>query len=171
MRVLIYKRTHNGDPDVNGCFGVNDCMGIVRARDFDAVIGIGGVGPEAQANGISGQINWVGIGPHKTYVRGKREPEVTFDHFVYFGTDGPDFRVLAPVLAGRMYETNVRSVLRGLTAREREEMVGIVQSAADEPPSPAWRGAARSVNSAHRCSTIRPTTRPTCTGPSSAVSA
>jgi hypothetical protein len=31
MRTLIYKRTHTGDPDANGCFGIYDCMGRVRA--------------------------------------------------------------------------------------------------------------------------------------------
>ena len=49
MKVLVYKRTHNGDPDANGCFGAYDCMGTVRDRQYDAVIGVGGIGPEAQA--------------------------------------------------------------------------------------------------------------------------
>jgi hypothetical protein len=31
VRVLVYKRTHNGDPDQFGCFGVHDCMGEVGA--------------------------------------------------------------------------------------------------------------------------------------------
>ncbi len=70
MRVLVYKRTHNGDPDAHGCFGAFDCMGTVRDREYDAVIGVGGIGPEAQSNGIDRQINWIGIGPHKRYVRG-----------------------------------------------------------------------------------------------------
>ena len=49
-RTLIYKRTHTGDPDPKaGVFGNNDCMGTVRKRDFDAVIGIGGIGPEPKA--------------------------------------------------------------------------------------------------------------------------
>jgi hypothetical protein len=30
MRVLVYKRTHNGDPDASGCFGAYDCIGTVR---------------------------------------------------------------------------------------------------------------------------------------------
>ena len=50
VRILIYKRTHNGDPDAKGCFGACDCMGSVRSRSFDAVIGVGGIGPEAQAS-------------------------------------------------------------------------------------------------------------------------
>lgn len=43
MRILAYKRTHTGDPDANGVFGVNDCMGRVRSLEFDAVIGVGGL--------------------------------------------------------------------------------------------------------------------------------
>lgn len=135
MRVLVYKRTHNGDPDANGCFGAHDCMGTVRAREFDAVIGVGGIGPEAVSNGIDGQVNWVGIGPHKRPVRGKRGPEVLFDHFLYFGADGPDFRTLAPKLAARMYGENVRSVLC-MSAVEQEEAEGVVRLAEGEPSSP-----------------------------------
>ena len=37
--VLIYKRTHTGDPDKNGIFGINNCMGSVRDWEFYAVIG------------------------------------------------------------------------------------------------------------------------------------
>ena len=53
-RILIYKRTHTGDSDAKGCFGIHDCMGSFRARDFDAVIGTR-VGAEARANGIAGK--------------------------------------------------------------------------------------------------------------------
>src|SRR5437867_10741882 len=43
LQILTYKRTHNGDPDVYGCFGIHDCMGSVRDLPFDAVIGVGGI--------------------------------------------------------------------------------------------------------------------------------
>jgi hypothetical protein len=46
MRTLIYKRTHPGDPDTTGRFGVCDCMGRVRTWDFEAVIGVGGLSHE-----------------------------------------------------------------------------------------------------------------------------
>ena len=137
MRVLVYKRTHSGDPDANGCFGAYDCMGAVRKRTFDAVIGVGGIGREAQANGIAGKVNWLGIGPHKVAVRGKRGPEVTFDHFLDYGTDGPDFRELAPLLAERMYSRNVRSLLHGITPPEHAEAADILYVAMDAPPSPS----------------------------------
>jgi hypothetical protein len=44
MRTLVYKRTHNGDPDAEGRFGIHDCMGQVRSYGYEAVIGVGGVG-------------------------------------------------------------------------------------------------------------------------------
>ena len=43
--VMIYKRTHNGDPDSTGVFGINDCMGRIRDRNYDAVNGTGGNKP------------------------------------------------------------------------------------------------------------------------------
>ncbi|HUQ69148.1 MAG TPA: hypothetical protein VM165_06485 [Planctomycetaceae bacterium] len=155
--MLVYKRTHNGDPDSNGCFGVFDCMGRVRNHEYDAVIGVGGIGPEAQSNRIDGQVNWVGIGPHKVKVRGKRGLEVTFDHFLHFGTDGPDFRTLAPQLAQRMYGNNVRSVLDGLSATEQTEAEEIVSLAESEPPSPGRKVATAGSCSPRQCRTRRQT--------------
>ena len=49
MRTFIYKRTHKGDPDKRGRFGINDCMGRDRSFDFNAVIGVGGIGIQAKA--------------------------------------------------------------------------------------------------------------------------
>ncbi|MFO0826165.1 MAG: hypothetical protein U0792_24120 [Gemmataceae bacterium] len=157
MRVLVYKRTHNGDPDAAGCFGAYDCMGTIRDREFDAVVGVGGIGPEAVSNGIGGQVNWVGIGPHKRRVRGKRGSEVMFDHFIYFGIDGPDFRALAPQLASRMYGDNVRSILDGMSNAEQEEAERIVQLAEGEPPSPGLQAAVVRVNRAGGCRARRRT--------------
>lgn len=139
MNILVYKRTHVGDPGPDGCFGVYDCMGVVRDRDYDAVIGVGGIGHEAQSHGIAGTVNWIGVGPHKSYT-GKRGPEVTFDRFVYYGCDGYDFAEYAPVLAKRMYDRNVRSILHGLTDREYEEALAIVAWADDALPSPMLAG-------------------------------
>jgi hypothetical protein len=136
MRVLVYKRTHSGDPDARGCFGAYDCMGTIRDREFDAVIGVGGIGSDAESNDIGGEVNWIGIGPHKRYVENKRGPEVLFDHYVNFGTEGPDFRRIAPRLAARMYGDNVRSILDGMSDAEQKEAEGIVRLAEGEPPSP-----------------------------------
>ncbi len=68
MRTLRYKRTHSNDPDPKtGVFGNRDCMGQVRAWDFDAVIGVGGVGDEPKRHGIAGRLTWIGIGPQKFF--------------------------------------------------------------------------------------------------------
>jgi hypothetical protein len=51
----VYKRTHPGDPGPEGVFGIQDCMGAIRARDFDAVIGDGDTGDEPRFYGIDGR--------------------------------------------------------------------------------------------------------------------
>jgi hypothetical protein len=63
-RILVYKRTHNGDPNEAGKFGCNDCMGTVRDWDFDAVIGVGGI--SATAYKMEGKITWIGIRPFES---------------------------------------------------------------------------------------------------------
>jgi hypothetical protein len=163
MRVLVYKRTHNGDPDETGCFGAYDCMGTVRDREFDAVIGVSGIGPEAQSSAIDGQVNWIGIGPHKRYVEDKRGPEVLFDHFLDFGTEDPAFREMAPQLAARMYGDNVRSLLDGMSDAEQEEAEGIVRLAEGEPSSPGLQAGAANAGRAGVCGSGHRANR--CAGP------
>jgi hypothetical protein len=48
---MIYKRTHTGDPTPEGIFGLSDCMGCVRARQYESVIGVGGMSAQPQACG------------------------------------------------------------------------------------------------------------------------
>lgn len=144
MRTLIYKRTHNGDPDATGRFGVYDCMGRVRAWNFEAVIGVGGTGAEPRSHGLDGKVNWIGIGPRKHSVAGQRGPIVTFDHFVLYGSSGLDFERLAPLLAERIYSRNVRVLMRGLSAAEEAEVRRILTRAQSAPPSPARAEAAPS---------------------------
>ena len=133
---LVYKRTHNGDPSQDGCFGVHDCMGRVRGYDFNAVIGIGGIGAEAKCCGINGKINWIGIGatPGSLFRRG---PLVTFDHFVYYGALGDSLSDRAPNLARRMYASDLHYVLYDFTARELAEIDRLLEDAKLAPPSPA----------------------------------
>jgi hypothetical protein len=135
MRTLIYKRTHRGDPNVDGQFGIYDCMGQVRAWSFDAVIGVGGMGAEPRSHGLDGKVNWIGIGPHKRASAGKRGPIVTFDHFWFRGADGPNFEKLAPQLAHRIYSRNVRVLMHGLSAAEQREVDSLLKLAKDAPPS------------------------------------
>ena len=51
LRVFIYRRTHTGDPCRCGIFGVYDCMGRFRSRDFDAVLGVGVDSPDRRFRG------------------------------------------------------------------------------------------------------------------------
>lgn len=146
VRILVYKRTHTGDPDANGLFGAHDCMGSVRNRRFDAVIGVGGIGTEPRMHGIAHKLNWVGIGPRKTATR-KRGPNVRFAYFRDFGTHGPEFRRLAPALARRMYTRNVRHIMDDFTDAEYAEALAILELAAAAPPSRGVR-----VTRARACS-------------------
>jgi hypothetical protein len=125
VRILTYKRTHIGDPNASGVFGVGDCMGQVRGRTYDAVIGIGGVGAEPRSHGIDGRITWVGVGP-RTVDHTPRGPVLKFRRFILLDSDGPFLAELAPELARRMYERNVRVLLEGYTTKQKREAEEIV---------------------------------------------
>jgi hypothetical protein len=113
-------------------------MGSVRGREFDAVIGIGGIGKEAQTQGVDGTLNWIGVGPRKTSTEG-RGPLVTFDHFLhFFDEDAPALKAIAPNLARRFYGKNApRHLIDDFTAAEQAEIDRIVEIARDAPPSMA----------------------------------
>jgi hypothetical protein len=146
MRTLVYKRTHNGDPDALGQFGINDCMGTVRAREYDAVIGVGGVGDEPRREGIAEKLTWVGIGPHK--VGRADRPLVMFDRFLYFGESGPPLAQHAPVLAAHVYGRGSRTLM-SFTDQEQQEVDAILALAKKAPPSPALSG--RGAAASERC--------------------
>ena len=110
-------------------------MGRVRRWNFDAVIGIGGQGAEPRRHELDGKVNWIGIGPHKRAAAGKRGPIVTFDHFWFRGSNGPEFEKLAPVLAQRIYSRNVRALMNDLSAAEQKEIDKILALAKHAPPS------------------------------------
>jgi hypothetical protein len=137
VRTFIYKRTHKGDPDKKGRFGINDCMGRDRNFDFDAVIGVGGVGIQAKAAGIDRKVNWIGVGSRKEPPHGRRGSLVTFDHFVLFEEKGKKFRAIAPILARRMYSTNGPRFLFNddLTEVEQREIDRLLAMAKTKPPS------------------------------------
>lgn len=113
MRTLIYKRTHNGDPDpLTGEFGCNDCMGSVRGWQFDAVIGIGGIGAQSRRHGLAGRLTWIGIGARKIDDPDRPwAPRVRFRHFWYKGERGPLLTMCYPALAQRMYDGYVRVLM------------------------------------------------------------
>lgn len=142
MRTLIYKRTHEGDPDpATGVFGNHNCMKSVRAWNYEAVIGIGGNGPEPRSKGIAEKVTWIGIGPTKDPGDG-REPLVTFRKFIYFGTNGPAVADLAPRLASRIYANNVRVLMDKVSGEERAEIDRILDLARTAPQSGVSAGAA-----------------------------
>jgi hypothetical protein len=159
MRTLIYKRTHSGDPDPKtGVFGNHDCMGEVRGWQFDAVIGIGGVGPEPQSHRIAGKLTWIGIGPQAIDYVG-RGPQLIFHHFWYRGEEGPFLEANYPALAGHMYSKNVRVRVhspspdghqKSKTAALDKDVKKILRLAIEAPPS---RGPAkRSKKTSGKCS-------------------
>lgn len=126
MRILIYKRTHTGDPSPDRVFGVNDCMGRIRDLSYDAVIGVGGTGSEPRGYGIDGKITWIGIYPTKIFGGGRRGPLVTFQRFVLFDAGGPALSSLAPALSKRMYQGRVRYLLEGYSKSEQAEAEQII---------------------------------------------
>jgi hypothetical protein len=135
LRTLIYKRTHQGDPNSRGHFGCDDCMGRVRSWRFDAVIGVGGVGALSSSNELNRKINWIGIGPRKRPRLSGRGPVVAFDHFVLFEERGPDLALFAPQLAKRLFSRNVRVLLHDISPDEKNEIRRILELAVKGRPS------------------------------------
>ena len=99
MKVLIYKRTHKGDPDERGVFGIHDCMRRMRVFDYDAVIGIGGVSPWKDDKGIKYKVNWIGIGPKRISPHNESKiNKVVFSKFELFEENGEDIEKKYPNL-------------------------------------------------------------------------
>lgn len=132
MRILIYKRTHIGDPNVEGIFGVNECMGRVRSYNYDAVIGVGGKGSEARSCQIDRKINWVGVKP----VRNSDDAKVEFERFLYLEEEGPLLAEFAPMLAKRLYEGGARFLISGYSEIELSEAKRILEWSLGESSSP-----------------------------------
>ena len=64
-----------------------------------------------------------------------RLQDARFDHFQLFGSDGPEFERLAPVLAERIYSKNIRVLMNGLSQIEQGEVEKILRLAENAPPS------------------------------------
>jgi hypothetical protein len=126
MRVLTYKRTHTGDPDNRGIFGINDCMGTIRNRKFDAVVGIGSKLPWEDSMEIAGKVTWIGVGPFRLKSPFHRGDLVAFEKFVLLDGDGPDFESLAPNLAKRFYSGNARSIINSYSKVEKVEIESLI---------------------------------------------
>lgn len=107
-------------------FGVHDCMGQIREYDFDAVIGVGGIGQEPKSYGIDGKINWVGIHSQKTQLAPGYPSVVNFEYFVLLENEGPLLSSLAPNLANRIYNSSARFLLKSYTEKEKIEAKRII---------------------------------------------
>jgi hypothetical protein len=145
-RVLIYRRTHEGDPDEKtGIFGNSDCMGRVRSWDFSAVIGIGGIRPWPAYKHITRKLTWIGIGKHSFKKLAQHQgPRLAFDHFKYFyGEDQKLLKEIAPMLARHMYE-EYKCARAPLLVDESSqfwpEVTDILDLARDAPPSAYLKG-------------------------------
>lgn len=124
MRILIYKRTHAGDPDRKRQFGNQGCMGRVRGFAFDAVIGVGGISGWPKQEGIAKKINWVGRRPQKTANPiDPRGPLVSFRprDFRLFEHQGPLLEDESPLLAKKVFGSRARFFCGSLSPTERKE--------------------------------------------------
>lgn len=128
MHILTYKRTHTGDPNPAGQFGVNDCMGRVRGWHFDAAIGVGGLGREPRAYGIEGRVTWVGVNPTWSIHSEGWGYIVTFESFKLLDASGPMLHELSPLLAARMYEKKARVLLKSYSPAEKAEAQELIQT-------------------------------------------
>ena len=132
-RFLVYKRTHRGDPDARGIFGVNDCMKSVREKNFTAVIGVGGVRPwkDSEGKDIAKKVTWVGYGPTRHQAQWENDV-VTFSEFYLYDENGPLLADVAPILAKRMFGTGKKKhvrVLLNLTQDEHAEALAVLELA------------------------------------------
>ena len=138
MKILIYKRTHKGDPDSKGIFGNQDCMGKVRNWNYDAVIGIGGKAPWKEDQDIKFKINWIGLEPKKVESSG-RGPRVVFSNFALFEESGQDIQENFPNLFDYMYGTRKRFDMSSMLPENvLREVKIILDSAQNYPSSPEY---------------------------------
>lgn len=152
MRILIYKQTHIGDPSKLGCWGQTDCMGRVRGLRYDAVIGVGGVGPWPRKERISAKVTWVGNGPSKQQRHGMRGPIVSFKHFSRLEDQGPLVSSVSPLLAQRIYERRARYLIvgSGPEHKEAQQLLSYLL-AIRMPPNKPLHGSARRLAPHERC--------------------
>jgi hypothetical protein len=99
MRILIYKMTHDGDPDPTmGLWGIQDCMGVKRDLPYNAVIAIGGR-QFSQPTSHFDRVVWVGSSPTRIPLPTLRGSLVHFATFCYYGATGPTLSSIAPALS------------------------------------------------------------------------
>lgn len=144
MTTLVYKRTHPGDPGEDGVFGNEGCMGRVRGYDFDAVIGVGGIGSEAKSYRIDGKINWIGIGAHVVGTCFRGYPQIAFEHFALFEDLGEPISSRAKELERRFcHQKAPRYALNDFGKKELAEINLLLESVKNSPPSKGLFGTMR----------------------------
>lgn len=128
-------------------------MGRIRLLNFNAVIGVGGVGAESRTYGIDRRVNWVGVGATKQWRPEGPWVVVTFEEFRLLEEQGPPLQELAPLLAKRMYEGRVRFLLDGYTSEEEAEAEAVIEWALSQPAAPYRQGRhlAASVGCKSKC--------------------
>lgn len=142
MRILVYKRTHAGDPDLNGVFGHRTCMGAVRDRHYDAAIGIGGSRPWPGDEEIACKVNWIGIGkqpmPSSEWgVTDGGHTVVGFEHFLLLDGQGPKLKDSYKLLYQHMILVNRRAIMSDSVDDDLYiELKSILRLAANAPRSP-----------------------------------
>lgn len=135
LKILVYKRTHTGDPDHRRRFGINACMGSVRGFAYDAVIGVGGLSGWPKELGIAGKVTWVGRNPRKLpNPIDSRGPLVTFAprDFRLMDEAGPRLEDVAPALAERLYGAKARFIFRALDGDAYRQAAGLVRAVLDD---------------------------------------
>lgn len=125
LTVLIYRQTHTHDPCQCGVFGIRDCMGKIRGRSYDAVIGIGAKKPANIA--IARKLTWVGINARKQESPDRKGPLVTFDHFCHMNEKGPMLCNCSPLLYHYMFECGKIPRFALSTSRPKEIRDEIVE--------------------------------------------
>jgi len=149
--ILVYRRNHKGDPNEDGIFGINDCMGSVRDWEYDAVIGIGGSAPWDVREGLAYKINWIGIGPNKRSATSKdcermrwdypkfkefRGKLVTFDRFLILNGNGPLVKSDAQKLHDYMFvDGRIPRAAKNFPDDIYSELLSILKLADDASPS------------------------------------
>ena len=156
MKILVYKRTHCGDPGDDRRFGKNGCMGRVRDFDFDVVIGIGGVSWWPRQEGIAERLTWVGRNP-KTVSYDARGPILAFapKDFVRLDEVGPLFATVAPKLAKRFYGSGARFMLDSFSQAEQHELEELVRQALDAKAYADLKPTPRGEQRFRRCKRTR----------------
>ena len=139
MKVLIYKRTHKHDPNTDGIFGCQDCMGKIRNWNYDAVIGIGGNSAWKIDADIRHKINWIGLEPKKIPSEKKRGHLVVFSHFKLYEEKGISIKDNFPNLFEYMYGSRKRFDMSSeLPINVYEEVETILNLVKSSPASKAY---------------------------------